>query len=61
MGWEIQGYTTKVKDDAPSGWTDNGTAYARDVDVKDATPDGWSDNGTEWIRTAAKVARTVPG
>ena len=61
MGWEIQGYTTKVKDDAPSGWTDNGTAYARDVDVKDATPDGWSDNGTEWIQTAAKVARTVPG
>ncbi|MCH9690426.1 MAG: fibronectin type III domain-containing protein [Gammaproteobacteria bacterium] len=60
MGWEIQGYTTKFKDDAPSGWTDNGTAYARDVDVKDATPDGWSDNGTEWIRTAAKVARTVP-
>lgn len=60
MGWEIQGYTTKVKDDAPSGWTDNGTAYARDVDVKDATPEGWSDSGTEWIRTAAKVARTVP-
>ena len=60
MGWEIQGYTTKVKDDAPWGWTDNGTAYARDVDIKDATPEGWSDNGTEWIRTAAKVARTVP-
>ncbi len=60
MGWEIQGYTTNVKDAAPSGWTDNGAAYARDVDIKDATPEGWSDNGTEWIRTAAKVARTVP-
>jgi len=59
-GWEIQGYTTQVKDTAPSGWSDNGSAYERQVDVKDATPAGWSDNGTAWVRTTAKVAREVP-
>jgi hypothetical protein len=60
MGWEIQGYNTKVKDAAPSGWTDNGSGYEREVKKKDATPAGWSDNGSEWIRTAAKIEKVVP-
>ena len=60
MGWEIQGYNTKVKNPAPSGWTDNGSAYERQVEVKDATPAGWSDNGSQWIRTTAKVEKVVP-
>ena len=59
QGWEIQGYNTKVKDAAPSGWTDNGSTYERQVEVKDATPTGWSDNGSQWIRTAAKVEKVV--
>jgi len=49
-----------VKDAAPSGWTDNGSAYEREVEKKDATPAGWSDNGSEWIRTAAKIEKVIP-
>ena len=60
MGWEIQGYTTQAKNPAPAGWTDNGSAYERQVDVKNPTPAGWSDNGSEWIRTTAKVEKVVP-
>jgi len=60
VGWEIQGYNTKVKDAAPSGWSDNGSSYERDIQVKDATPAGWSDNGSQWVRTTAKIEKVVP-
>ena len=52
--------TQQVKNAAPAGWSDNGSAYERTVQLKDSTPAGWNDNGTQWIRTADKVARQVP-
>lgn len=42
--------TTQVKNAAPAGWTDNGTAYQRTIQVKDATPAGFTDDGTQWIK-----------
>ena len=61
LGWTTgqKWVTHQVKDAPPWGWYDDGSQYAMDVQVKDETPSGWSDTGTEWIRTAAKVARTV--
>ena len=61
LGWTTgqKWVTHQVKDAPPLGWYDDGSQYATDVQVKDETPSGWSDTGTEWIRTAAKVARTV--
>ncbi|MDD2857136.1 MAG: fibronectin type III domain-containing protein [Candidatus Nanopelagicales bacterium] len=54
------GYTTSVKDAAPSGWTDSGTAWVRTDQVKDAAPAGYTDSGTAWVATAAKVTQAVP-
>jgi hypothetical protein len=61
-GWNLEDYgaqgkmcrlygpvpTAQVKNAAPDGWTDNGTAYIRTVRVKDTTPAGFTDTGTEW-------------
>ena len=47
---------TTVKDATPSGYTDNGSAWAK----RDATPAGYTDNGSAWVTTTAKVAREVP-
>ena len=58
--WVPLGYDKQVKDSAPAGWTDNGSAYERTVQEKDDTPSGWSDNGSAWIRTTAKVEKVVP-
>ena len=58
--WVAQGYDQQVKDAAPAGWTDNGSAYERTVQEKDQTPAGWSDNGSAWIRTTGKVEKVVP-
>ena len=52
--------TRQVKDAPPLGWYDDGSQYATEVQAKDETPSGWSDTGTEWIRTTAKVSKTVP-
>ena len=62
MGWtgSSKQVTVQVKDNPPSGWSDNGSEYTRTVEVKDAAPAGWSDNGSEWFRTAAKVEKVVP-
>lgn len=51
---------SNVKDATPAGWTDNGSAWVKDVQVKDAAPAGYSDNGSEWVKTADKVAQVVP-
>jgi hypothetical protein len=61
LGWTTgqKWVTHQVKNAPPLGWYDDGSHYATDVEVKDETPSGWSDTGTEWIRTAAKVAKTV--
>lgn len=48
--------TNQVKDAAPAGYTDNGSAWTK----KDPMPPGYADNGTAWISTVAKVATTVP-
>jgi len=45
--------TKQVKDAAPSGWTDNGSAYERTVTVKDDAPAGFTDNGSEWTKKDA--------
>lgn len=39
-----------VKNATPTGYTDNGTAWVKDVQVKDATPAGYTDNGTAWVK-----------
>jgi len=57
--WQPTGYYTTVKDAPPSGYTDDGTQYAKDVQVKDLLPEGFSDDGTEWIRMVAKEAKVV--
>jgi hypothetical protein len=57
--WDWVGYYVTVKDAPPAGYTDNGTAYAKDVQVKDALPAGYTDDGTQWVKTAAKEARVV--
>jgi hypothetical protein len=49
-----------VKDATPTGYTDNGTAWVKDVQVKDATPAGYADSGSAWVKTVGKVATTVP-
>lgn len=58
-GYDEPVYST-VKDGTPSGYTDNGSAWVKDIQVKDAAPAGYADNGTEWVKTAAKVERVVP-
>lgn len=50
----------QVKNAPPSGWYDNGSAYAKDTRVKDAAPDGYIDDGTAYVKYAEKVAREVP-
>lgn len=62
LGW-TQGSRTvtyQVKDAAPAGWADNGSAYAQDVQVKDAIPTGYTDDGSQWVKTVAKEAKVVP-
>lgn len=49
-----------VKDATPSGYTDNGTAWVKDVQVKDTAPVGYADSGTAWVKTVGKTATTVP-
>jgi hypothetical protein len=51
--------TVSVKDPAPLGWYDTGSAYGHDVDVRDPLPEGYLDDGTQWVMTAAKVSREV--
>ncbi|MSO28056.1 MAG: hypothetical protein EXQ60_08370 [Candidatus Nanopelagicales bacterium] len=48
--------TNQVKDQAPAGYTDNGSAWTK----KDVMPAGYTDNGSAWVQTAAKVAKVVP-
>jgi hypothetical protein len=50
----------QVKNAPPSGWYDNGSAYAKDTRVKDAAPTGYIDDGTAYVKYAEKVAREVP-
>lgn len=47
-----------VKDATPTGWTDNGSAWTRQV--KDAAPAGYTDNGTAWVTTIPAQSRQVP-
>ncbi|MDO9485574.1 MAG: fibronectin type III domain-containing protein [Actinomycetota bacterium] len=54
------GYYASVKDPAPTGYTDNGSAYTKTDQVKDTPPAGYSDNGTAWVMTTAKIAQQVP-
>lgn len=49
-----------VKDATPTGYTDNGTAWVKDVQVKDTAPVGYADSGTAWVKTVGKTATTVP-
>ncbi len=49
-----------VKDTAPTGFTDNGTAYTKTEQVKDGAPAGYNDNGTTWISIVAQEAKVVP-
>lgn len=62
LGWtdSTRTVTYQVKDAAPAGWTDNGSAYAQDVQVKDAMPAGYTDDGSQWVKTVAKEAKVVP-
>ena len=62
LGWtdSTRTVTYQVKDAAPAGWTDNGTAYTQDVQVKDALPAGFTDDGSQWVKTVAKEAKVVP-
>lgn len=48
-----------IKNPTPAGYSDNGSAWVKDIQVKDAAPAGYADNGTAWVTTTAKVARTV--
>jgi hypothetical protein len=52
--------TVSVKDATPTGYSDTGTAWAREVAVKDALPTGYSDDGTAWVAVAAKITVQVP-
>lgn len=58
-GYDEPVYST-VKNGTPAGFTDNGSAWVRDVQVKDAAPAGFSDNGSAYVKTTAKVSREVP-
>ena len=48
-----------VKDATPTGYTDNGSEWVKEIEVKDTAPQGYADDGTQWIKTTAKVARQV--
>ena len=54
------GYTITVKDNPPTGFTDDGSKYTKIDKVKDATPPGYTDSGTSWVTTTSKVAKVVP-
>jgi len=60
VGWDVQGYTTQVKDSPPAGWYDDGSTFVKITRVKDPVPTGYTDDGTQWTKTAAKVAHVVP-
>jgi hypothetical protein len=59
-GWDetVQDYGN-VKDATPSGYTDNGTAWVKEVQVKDTAPVGYADSGASWVKTVGKTATTV--
>ena len=59
MEWVNTGYYTSVKDNPPTGFTDDGSQYVRVTQVKDDLPAGFSDDGTQWVKTVAKESRTV--
>jgi hypothetical protein len=48
--------TASVKDPAPAGYTDNGTAWTK----KEAGPAGYTDDGTKWVSVVPKEAVVVP-
>ena len=41
--------TAQVKDNAPAGFTDNGSNYTKSEQVKDVTPTGYTDNGSQLV------------
>lgn len=43
--------TAQVKDNAPAGFTDNGSNYTKSEQIKNNTPIGYTDNGTQWVTT----------
>ena len=49
--------TAPVKDDAPAGYTDDGTQWT----TKDPAPSGYTDDGTQWVGTVPKVPVVVTG
>ena len=52
--------TQYVRDAAPAGYTDTGTAWIKAIQVKDTAPIGYADNGTAWVKTVGKLAQVVP-
>ncbi len=44
-----------IKDAAPTGYTDTGTAWTK----KNGTPTGYADDGTQWVRNVAKIAQVA--
>lgn len=58
--WVDDGYYQSVKDNPPTGFSDDGSQYSKTESVKDAIPAGYSDDGIQWVKTAAKVSREVP-
>lgn len=43
--------TAQVKDNAPAGFTDNGSNYTKSEQIKNNPPSGYTDNGTQWVTT----------
>jgi hypothetical protein len=41
--------TAQVKDNAPAGFTDNGSNYTKSEQIKNNPPSGYTDNGTQWV------------
>jgi hypothetical protein len=48
--------TAQIKDNAPSGFTDNGSNYTKSEQVKDQTPPGYTDTGSQWQKKDAAPA-----
>lgn len=58
--YDAPGHAVTVKDDVPTGFTDDGSQWVRVDTFKDDAPAGFTDDGMQWVRTAAKVSREVP-
>ena len=43
--------TAQVKDNAPAGFTDNGSNYTKSEQIKNNPPSGYTDTGTQWVTT----------